>query len=66
MNRTEFHETLEQLYKDIESENGNFVQTFGNDPAMLEQAKIMAGVSLMAVDRYYSNLSLLESRLKKL
>lgn len=66
MNRTEFHETLEQLYKDIENENGNFVKTFGNDPKMLEQAKIMAGVSLMAVDRYYSNLSLLESKLKKL
>ncbi|EMS72422.1 hypothetical protein [Ruminiclostridium cellobioparum] len=66
MNRTEFNETLEQLYQDIENENGNFVKTFGNDPKMLEQARVMAGVSLMAVDRYYSNLSLLESKLKKL
>lgn len=66
MNRTEFFETLQQLYGDIENKNGNFVKAFGDDPKMLEQAKMMAGVSLMAVDRYYSNLTKMESQLKEL
>lgn len=66
MNRTEFYQTLDQLYDDLENENGNFQVTFPTKGQDLEYLKKYAAVSLMAVDRYYTNLSLLMSQRKEL
>lgn len=57
MNRTEYFKTLAEIYDDLSNPNGNFqcsYPTTGND---LEEAKKYAAVSLMVVDRYYSNLT---------
>jgi len=66
MNRTEFLETLNQLYDDIENENGNFQAVFPTPKEEMEVAKKQAAIALMAVDRYYTNLSLLRSQRKEL
>ncbi|MCR5254828.1 MAG: hypothetical protein K6D96_02765 [Acetatifactor sp.] len=66
MNRTEFNETLNQLYDDIENENGNFQSVFPTKGKELEEAKKQAAIALMAVDRYYSNLTLLRSQRKEM
>ena len=66
MNRTEFKKTLEELGQDIENKDANFVAEFGDDPEMMKNARVMAGVALMAVDRYYSNLSKRKAELKEI
>lgn len=66
MNRTEFEETLEQLYHDLEDKGGIFQATFPTDQKEMEALKKYAAVSLLAVDRYYSNLTLLMSQRKEL
>lgn len=60
MNRTEFYETLQDIYGDLAAENGNFRDAYGNSPERMEEAKFIATVALMAVDRYYSNLTKLQ------
>lgn len=57
MNRTEFYETLKDIYSDLEYEKGNFQDACGHDPKMIEDAKFIATVALMVVDRYYSNFT---------
>ncbi len=66
MNRTEYFKTLHQLYDDLENPNGNFQATHSCNEKELEDLKKYAAVSLMAVDRYYSNLSKLQAELKTL
>lgn len=66
MNRTEYYETLKQIYEDIENVNGNFQDSFPTTGKDLDALKKYAAVSLMAVDRYYSNLTKLMSDRKEL
>ncbi len=66
MNRTEFTETLEQLYHDLEDKGGIFQATFPTEGKDMEELKKYAAVSLLAVDRYYSNLTRLMSQRKEL
>lgn len=57
MNRTEFHELLREINSDIEEKGGNFQAVFGGEEKTIEAAKFAAAAALMAVDRYYTNLS---------
>ena len=66
MNRTEYYEALEQIYKEIENTNGNFQDSFPTTGKELEDLKKYAAVSLMTVDQYYINLNKLEHERKKL
>lgn len=59
MNRAEFNELLEEVYHDIEEKGGNFQAVYGGDEKTVEQAKFAAAAALMAVDRYYTKLTLL-------
>lgn len=61
MNRTEYFETLKQIYEDIENTNGNFQASFPSTEEQVEELKKYAAVSLMVVDRYYTNLTKLQS-----
>ncbi len=66
MNRTEYYETLKQIYDDLENTNGNFQNSFPTSGKELEDLKKYAAVSLMVTDRFYTNLSKLEHERKKL
>lgn len=66
MNRTEYYETLNQIYEDLENPNGNFQDSFPTKGEELEALKKYAAVSLMTVDRYYTNLSVLMNERKEL
>ena len=66
MNRTEYYETLKQIYEDLENPNGNFQDSFPTTGAELEKLKKYAAVSLMVTDRFYTNLSKLEYERKTL
>ncbi|MDF2908092.1 MAG: hypothetical protein K0R34_3413 [Herbinix sp.] len=66
MNRTEYYETLNQIYEDIENTNGNFQASFPSTEEQVEELKKYAAVSLMVVDRYYTNLTKLQSERKDL
>lgn len=66
MNRTEYYETLKQIYEDIENVNGNFQDSFPTAGKDLDDLKKYAAVSLMVADRYYSNLTKLMSERKEL
>ncbi|WMJ85365.1 hypothetical protein [Anaerocolumna sp. MB42-C2] len=66
MNRTEYYETLEQIYEDLENANGNFQNSFPTSGKELTDLKKYAAVSLMVTDRYYTNLSKLQHERKKL
>lgn len=66
MNRTEYFETLKQIYEDIENTNGNFQASFPSTEEQVEELKKYAAVSLMVVDRYYTNLTKLEAERKEL
>lgn len=57
MNRTEFNDLLKEINHDIEEKGGNFQSVFGGEPKTVEAAKFAAAAALMAVDRYYTNLS---------
>ncbi len=57
MNRTEFHDLLREINSDIEEKGGNFQAVFGGEQKTIEAAKFAAAAALMAVDRYYTNLS---------
>jgi hypothetical protein len=61
MNRTEFNELLKEINHDIEEKGGNFQALFGGEEKTIEAAKFAAAAAVMAVDRYYTNLT----RLKK-
>ncbi len=66
MNRTEFEQTLNELYADLESKNGVFRTFFDVSESELEDLKKYAAVSLLATDRYYSNLTRLRMERKEL
>jgi hypothetical protein len=66
MNRTEYYETLKQIYDDIENTNGNFQDSFPSTEEQVEELKKFAAVSLMVVDRYYTNLTKLQFERKEL
>ncbi len=66
MNRTEYYETLNEIYDDLENANGNFQDSFPSTGEELEKLKKYAAVSLMVTDRYYSNLTKLMSERKEL
>jgi hypothetical protein len=57
MNRTEYNEILKELMGEIEEKGGNFVALYGNDEKTIKDAKFIAAVALMAVDKYYSTLT---------
>lgn len=57
MNRTEYFNTLKQIYEDLENPDGNFQASYPASAEELEDLKKYAAVSLMVTDRYYSNLS---------
>jgi hypothetical protein len=66
MNRTEYYETLKQIYEDLENRNGNFQASHPTTGEELEDFKKYAAVSLMVTDRYYSNLSKMNAERKDL
>ena len=66
MNRTEYYETLKQIYEDLENPNGNFQDSFPASGEELEDLKKYAAVSLMVTDRFYTNLSKLMHDRKEL
>lgn len=66
MNRTEYYETLKQIYEDLENPNGNFQDSFPATGEELDKLKKYAAVSLMVTDRFYTNLSKLEYERKNL
>ncbi|MDF2538977.1 MAG: hypothetical protein K0S76_1998 [Herbinix sp.] len=66
MNRTEYYETLQQIYEDLENPNGNFQDSFPTNGDELQDLKKYAAVSLMVVDRYHTNLSKLIHERKEL
>lgn len=66
MNRTEFEHTLNQLYDDLQDPNGIFQDLFPTSEKEAEDIKKQAAIALMAVDRYYSNLTLLMSQRREL
>lgn len=66
MNRTEFYETLEDIFSDIEAKTGNFQDKCGRDEKTINDAKFIATVALMVVDRYYTNLTKLKAERKEL
>ncbi len=57
MNRTEYFNTLKQIYEDLENPDGNFQASYPTSAEELEDLKKYAAISLMVTDRYYSNLS---------
>ncbi|MDF2543267.1 MAG: hypothetical protein K0S47_2985 [Herbinix sp.] len=66
MNRTEYYETLNQIYDDLTNTNGNFQNSHPTTGKELEDLKKYAAVSLMVVDRYYTNLTKLTYERKEL
>lgn len=66
MNRTEFKQTLDELFDDLENENGNFQAFFPTSDGEKEAVRKQAAIALMAVDRYYSNLTKLRAERKEL
>jgi hypothetical protein len=63
MNRTEYDKLLKDIWNEIEASNGNFENAFGSceNEAEKQALRRVAGVALMAADRYYSNLSRLRA-----
>ncbi len=57
MNRTEFQKVLDLVIEDVTNPNANFVARFGETPFTREEQEAIAGIALMAVDRYYQYLS---------
>ena len=64
MNRTEFDALLSQVMEDIQNPDANFRARFPETGLTPEQEKAVAGMALMAVDRYYQNLSTLRAQRK--
>ena len=65
MNRLDYHQLLEEVEKELTMQGGNFEALFGNDPKMLEQARYVAAVALVAADRFYSRLTRQEFDLRE-
>lgn len=65
MNRLDYHQLLEEVEKELTMPGGNFEALYGNDPKMLEQARYIAAVALVAADRFYSRLTRQEFDLRE-
>lgn len=65
MNRLDYHQLLEEVEKELTMPGGNFEALYGNDPKMLERARYVAAVALIAADRFYSRLTRQEFGLRE-
>lgn len=65
MNRLDYSQLLGEIEKELTMPGGNFDALYGHDPAMLEQARLIAAIALTAVDRFYSRLTLQEFELRE-
>ena len=55
MNGKDFDLIMKSIHKEISEPNGVFLRYFGKKTEEeLEEMKIVAGIALMAADRYYS------------
>lgn len=65
MNRTEFDTLLKQVMEDVDNPNANFRARYPETGLTPEQEKAVAGIALMAVDRYYQHLSTRRAELQE-
>lgn len=61
MNRTEFSELLQDTMKELSDPNANFQARFGPNAISPAQLEMITAAALTAVDRYYSNLTKIQS-----
>ncbi len=65
MNRTEYNLLLRQVMEDVNNPTANFRARFADTGLTPEQEKAVAGIALMAVDRYYQHLSARRAQLQE-
>ena len=66
MNRTEFSELLQDTMQELLNPTANFSARFGSDAIEPAQLELIVAAALTAADRYYSNLTKLQSERRPL